>query len=166
MGGIRIRKAREKDSSQFLSLLRALADFEKLNPPDRNAEKRILVDIFAKRRLGLFVAQDNDKLVGYALYFFSYSSFLAKPTLYLEDIFVLESHRGKGIGNQLFRRCAGEAVSTDCGRMEWAVLTWNQNAMAFYEKIGARRLKEWCYYRLDREKLNELGGANECKSGN
>jgi GNAT superfamily N-acetyltransferase len=156
MGGIRIRKARESDSLQFLSLLNALAVFEKLDPPDSQAERRILADIFTKRRLGLFVAEQEGKLVGYGLYFFSYSSFLAKPTLYLEDIFVLKSKRGRGIGSQLFRKCVREAVLTDCGRMEWAVLTWNKNAIAFYEKIGARRLKEWRYYRLDREKLNQL----------
>lgn len=108
-----------------------------------------------KKLLGIFVAEDLDsrRLVGYALYYYSYSSFLARPTLYLEDIFVMESHRKRGIGRGLFLRCVGEARRTGCSRMEWAVLTWNQKAIEFYEKLGAKRLNDWYYYRLSDDAL-------------
>jgi GNAT superfamily N-acetyltransferase len=156
MSAIQVRKARRSDSKQFLRLLRALADFEKLNAPDKAAERRILADVFDKHRLGLFVAARETKLLGYALYYYSYSSFLARPTLYLEDIFVLKTNRGKGIGTRLFGRCVREAILEECGRMEWAVLTWNDSAIKFYENIGARRLNEWYVYRLNEMALKKL----------
>ncbi len=150
MGRYSIRRAKRKDSSQLLNLLVALADFEHLDPPDNDARRRIIDDIFSKKWLETFVAIDQkDKdVVGYAMYYYTYSSFLAKRTLYLEDIFVLEEHRKMGIGWNLFLRCVREAKREDCGRMEWAVLTWNKNAIRFYEKQGARRLSDWYYYRL------------------
>jgi len=143
-----IRRGRRSDAEDFLRLLTALANFERLEPPDEATSHRLVEDVFAKRRLGLFVASIGTEIVGYALYFYAYSSFLARPTFYLEDIFVSEEHRGTGIGSSLFRRCLSEAISEGCGRMEWAVLTWNRNAIGFYEKIGARRLKDWYVYRL------------------
>jgi GNAT superfamily N-acetyltransferase len=143
-----------------MSLLRALADFEKLEPPDKDAGQRILADVFQRRKLGLFVAETRVKLIGYALYYFSYSSFLAKPTFYLEDLFVLRPFRGKGIGRELFGRCVEEAVIRDCGRMEWAVLTWNRKAIGFYQQIGARRLDDWYFYRLDRKKLDGMSSKD------
>lgn len=104
----------------------------------------------------LFLALQGGKPVGYALYFYTYSSFLAKPTLYLEDIFVLEGFRRRGVGRALFLKCAGEASANDCGRMEWSVLTWNAKAMRFYDALGAKRLSNWCVYRLDSGGLDDL----------
>lgn len=95
------------------------------------------------------MAVEGKKLVGYALYFYSYSSFLARPTLYIEDIFVLEKFRHSGIGLALLKKCAELAARRGCGRMEWSVLTWNKGAIDFYEKLGARRLEEWQTFRLD-----------------
>jgi GNAT superfamily N-acetyltransferase len=153
-----VRYARREDSPGVIDLLVALANFEHLEPPDSASRKRILRDIFSKKLVKLFVAVDNDskKLVGYALFFFTYSSFLARPTLYLEDIFVLEDYRRHGIGRDLFLRCVREAQRHACGRMEWAVLTWNEKAIAFYEKLGAKRLDEWYYYRLTDDKIERL----------
>ena len=102
------------------------------------------------------MAADSGRLVGYALYFYTYSSFVAKPTLYLEDIFVSEEHRKRGIGFALFRRCVEIAVANGCGRMEWAVLTWNDKALKFYEKLGARRMSDWYVYRLDERALEKV----------
>jgi len=113
-------------------------------------------DVFEKKRINMFVAEEGEKLVGYALHFFTYSSFLARPTLYLEDLFVLEEYRAKGVGFGLFKRCVDEAISKGCGRMEWAVLTWNKKALDFYEQIGARRLSDWYFYRLDQEGLGRV----------
>jgi GNAT superfamily N-acetyltransferase len=151
-----VRRAKRSDTQPFLVLLTALADFERLEPPDAAAKRSIVRDIFAKRRLGLFVAEVGRELVGYALYFYSYSSFLGRATLHLEDIFVTEKHRRKGIGGALFRRCAREALSKRCGRMEWAVLTWNRKAIDFYEKVGAERLDDWRVYRLSSGKIADV----------
>jgi len=144
----------------FLKLLLALAEFEHLEPPSSDGQKRILIEIFEKKRLNLFVASERGRLVGYALYFYTYSSFLARPTLFLEDLFVLKEHRKKGLGFALFLRCVDEAVRQDCGRMEWAVLGWNRKAIGFYEKLGARRLDEWHFYRLTLDKLKQISRKN------
>jgi len=157
--GHTIRLAKKSDSRGIQDLLVALANFEHLDPPDESAKRRIIHDIFSKRKLlRIFVAADraSGKLVGYALYFYTYSSFLARPSLYLEDIFVLEEFRHHGIGRDLFVKCATEAKRNGCGRMEWSVLTWNEQAIDFYEKLGAKRLDEWYYYRLNRENIEKL----------
>ena len=157
---IRIRHAtrRREDSTALLSLIVGLAHFERLSPPTPAAKRRIIKDVFEKKRIRLLLAFDSHQkeAVGYALYFFTYSSFLARPVLYLEDIYVREAFRGKGIGRKLFLECVREASRNKCGRMEWSVLTWNKNAIRFYEKAGARRLKEWHYYRLDSDAIKEL----------
>ncbi len=155
-----IRKAVKGDSAGFLKLLVALANFEHLEPPSPSATKRLLRDIFSKKILHLMVAADpRGKVLGYALYFFTYSSFLARATLYLEDLYVDEGQRKRGLGNALFIACVKEAKRNECGRMEWAVLTWNQNAISFYEKLGGRRMDEWYSYRLDSEALKALSNA-------
>ncbi len=155
MNGLAVRKATRKDSKGFLKLLVSLANFEHLDPPTKEAQRRILRDVFSKR-INLFIASLDNVAAGYALYFYTYSSFLARPTLYLEDIFVSQELRGKGIGKKLFLKCVNEAVKRDCGRMEWSVLTWNKNAIGFYEKLGAKRLEEWYYYRLDTQAMKTL----------
>jgi len=152
-----VRKAARTDSAGFLKLLLALANYEHLEPPNLAARRRIINDLFSKKLINLFVAVDKTSgQVGYALYFYTYSSFLAKPTLYLEDIFVAEKHRKRGIGKALFMACVREAKRKGCGRMEWGVLTWNINAIRFYEKLGAKRLDQWYYYRLNSETLEKL----------
>ena len=158
MRKVEIREGRRSDSAGFLRLVQGLARFEQLEPPSEAGKRRLLGDIFQKRRIHLFVAEEGKKLVGYALYFFAYSSFVAKPTLYIEDIFVLEERRGSGIGLGLFRRCASEAVREKCGRMEWAVLKWNKKAAGFYEGLGARRLGDWDVFRLDEVGLRRVSG--------
>ncbi|MGD1055292.1 MAG: GNAT family N-acetyltransferase [Nitrososphaerales archaeon] len=155
-----IRRGRRADSAGFLKLLLALADFEHLEPPSADGQGRIIADIFEKKRLNLFVATERGRLVGYALYFYTYSSFLARPTLYLEDLFVLEEHRKKGLGFALFIKCIDEAIRQDCGRMEWAVLGWNKKAISFYERLGARKLDEWHFYRLARDRLKQISRRN------
>ena len=159
MGEVSIRRGRRSDSAGFLRLVEALAHFEHLEPPTRAGRSRLIADIFRKKRIRLFVAAKGRDLVGYALYFYSYSSFVAKPTLYIEDIFVSEDQRGSGIGMNLFRRCAREAVKEKCGRMEWAVLKWNKGAITIYEKLGARRLGEWDVFRLDEAGLGKLSSS-------
>jgi GNAT superfamily N-acetyltransferase len=159
VGRVQIREGRRSDAAGFFRLVEGLAKFEHLEPPDEAGKKRLLSDIFRKKRIRLLVAAEGRDLVGYALYFFTYSSFLARPTLYIEDIYVLEGRRGSGIGMDLFRRCAKEAVREGCGRMEWAVLKWNQGAISFYEGLGARRLDEWDVFRLDQKGIRKASAA-------
>ena len=129
--------------------MNALADFEKLKRPTKAARARLLRDGFGDRkRFEPLLAFMNGTPVGYAILFETYSSFLALPTLYLEDIFILSEYRGKGIGLKLFRACVAEARHRACGRMEWAVLDWNKNAIKFYDKFGAKHMKKWLLYRL------------------
>jgi GNAT superfamily N-acetyltransferase len=147
---IKIRKANSKDSKDIIRLIIELAKFEKLLPPDEKAKQRLFIHAFGKNpSFYVLLAKTNGTAVGYAFYFFTYSSFLARRTLYLEDIFVSENYRNKGIGKLLFNELVNIAKKQKCGRMEWCVLEWNINAINFYEKLGARQLKEWNYYRLD-----------------
>lgn len=142
----RVRSFCKKDSAEFIGLVRALARYEKLTPPTSAAAKRLIEDI--GRRVRVLVAESSGKCVGYAIYFFSYSSFLAKPTLYLEDLFILPEHRKRGIGEKIFQGLRRQARRQGCGRMEWIVLNWNKPAINFYAKLGAKPLNGWTFYRL------------------
>ena len=146
---IKIRKARRSDSKAILKLITELAEFEKLNPPDRSANKRLIKEAFSKNpSFRILLAETKKEVIGYAFYFFTYSSFLARKTLYLEDIFISDKYRNKGVGKLIFERLIRLAEKSDCGRMEWVVLDWNINAIKFYDKLGAEELKEWKTYRL------------------
>jgi GNAT superfamily N-acetyltransferase len=146
---IRIRKAKKADFKDIIRLINELAKFEKLVPPNKKAEKRLFRDAFGKNpAFSVLVAVHNKEIAGYAFYFFSYSSFLARKTLYLEDIFITESKRRFGIGKLFFRELVKKAKKEKCGRMEWCVLDWNKNAIEFYNKLGAKPLDDWIYYRL------------------
>ncbi|MBI3657602.1 MAG: GNAT family N-acetyltransferase [Acidobacteria bacterium] len=146
-----IRKARPEDGRRLLELIEALADFEKLPKPDESAKERLLKDLFAETpRVEVLLAELDGHAVGYAFFFETYSTFLALPTLYLEDLFVLPEYRGRKLGYGLFLGCVAEAHRRGCGRMEWEVLNWNIHAIEFYERLGAKRLGEWCGYRLPR----------------
>jgi len=163
-----ILHARRRDAPQFLRLVVELANFEHLEPPSLVAKRRMVRDIFDRKRLELLLAFDKNSnrkqdALGYALFFYTYSSFLALPTLYLEDLYVSERFRRKRIGNALFMACVREALRKGCGRMEWAVLAWNEKAIKFYERAGARRLDEWHYYRLDSKALECLNKETESK---
>jgi GNAT superfamily N-acetyltransferase len=158
MADVRIRAAALDDAETFLALVDALADYEKLDRPTPEARQRLVADGFGDgpRRFQPWLAFADGRAVAYAITLETYSSFLALPTLYLEDLFVLPDARRLGIGRAFFRFLAGEAVRRGCGRMEWVVLDWNQLAIDFYEKLGARRLTEWFTYRLTADQLREI----------
>ncbi len=146
---IKIKKATKGDFPRVVELIKELAEYEKLVPPDEKAVKRLYKDAFKKKPfIKMLVAKQKKEIVGYAIYFHSYSSFLAKNTFFLEDIFVTQSLRNTGIGTMFFEKLVKLANKQRCGRMEWSVNDWNINAIAFYKKIGAVPLSDWIYYRL------------------
>jgi GNAT superfamily N-acetyltransferase len=161
---VTVRPATRADGDTWLALVDALADYEKLARPTPEARQRLLHDAFgpAPNRIQVYVGEVDGRAVAYAITCETYSSFLALPTLYLEDLFVLPDARRHGVGRAMIRYLAGEALRRGCGRMEWVVLDWNRLAIDFYEKkLGARRMKEWYTYRLTDEQLREIanGGA-------
>lgn len=154
---ITVRKATADDATTILSLVDALAEYEKLDPPDAAAKQRLISDITSDHpRLDAYLAIYSEKAVGYAFAFETYSSFLALPTLYLEDLFVLPEFRKQGAGYALFSTMVKEAHHRGCGRMEWTVLDWNYLAIDFYKRLGATHMKEWHLYRLVREDMERI----------
>lgn len=151
-----IRRAEAGDIPAFLDLVDALADFETLPRPAAEARERLAADALAGR-YHLLVAEVGGRVQGYAVFFYTYSTFLARPTLYLEDYFVAPDCRGIGAGGALFRAVAAEAVKHACGRMEWQVLDWNTPSIELYERLGARRMSEWLPMRLDGQALANVG---------
>lgn len=138
-------------------LIDALADYEVLARPDEAARSRLLRDGFGPApRYEAFLAFVDGRPVGYAIIYETYSSFLALPTLYLEDIFVLPEFRNRKAGLALFLHCARLARERDCGRMDWTVLHWNELAIQFYHRLGAQHLEEWQLYRLSRTQIEAL----------
>jgi len=153
-----VRALRPTDTRRLVELIDGLADYEKLPRPDADARRRLATDAVADPpRFRTLVADIRGRVVGYAIYFFTYSTFKARPSLYLEDIFVLPEERGQGAGIGLFRACAREAVAHGCSRMEWQVLSWNAPSIEFYKRLGAQQLDGWLPFRLDGEALNSVG---------
>src|SRR5438309_265058 len=160
---ISIRRTQPGDGRALLRLIVALAEFEKLPPPDAEAQKRLLADGLGHRaRLESWLAfwDGAAEPVAYALLFETYSSFLARPSLYLEDIFVLPAFRRRGVGRALLRHCIQMAHERGCGRMEWTCLDWNTKAQTTYDQLGARRLSEWFLYRLTLSESESLSRMN------
>lgn len=152
-----VRPATPADAETVLALVDALADYEKLQRPDAEAKKRLIRDMFGeRRRIEAYLGEYEGKPVGYAFVFETYSSFLALPTLYLEDLFILPDYRSKKVGYALFRAMVAEAYRRGCGRMEWTVLDWNRLAIDFYRRLGATHMKEWQLYRLLRSDMEKL----------
>ena len=153
-----IRAAEARDVPAVIALIRALAEFEKLPGPDEAAAERFAAD-FHERRFQLLVADTRGTVIGYALYFFTYSTFLAQASLYLEDLFVEPAARGRGIGERFMRRLAAEAVQQRCGRFEWTVLDWNVQAQKFYRGLGAELLDDWRVCRVTGAALTRLAST-------
>jgi GNAT superfamily N-acetyltransferase len=157
---IRVRPGQLEDVPVIAELIRGLARFEKLEDEVVMTEQKLTDSLFGERRYAeTLIAEDGDgKPVGFALFFHNYSTFLAQPGIYLEDLFVLPEHRGGGTGRALLERLAQIAVERGCGRLEWAVLDWNKDAIRFYERLGARPNSDWTVYRLTGEPLRALAG--------
>jgi GNAT superfamily N-acetyltransferase len=165
ISAVTLRQATRTDAPALLRLIVALAQFEKLTPPDEAAQRRLVEHGFGPKprfEAWLAVWDGLSEPVAYSLFFETYSSFEAAPTLYLEDIFVLPDFRGRGIGSALLRHCIQTAHARGCARMEWTCLDWNTRAQTVYDGLGARRLSEWVLYRLRREGMETaLAPGNE-----
>ena len=169
MPALSIRPATRRDAPAILSLIRGLAEYERLAHQMEATLARIRRHGFGRRRYFETLLCRRGKVpVGFALYYFTYSTFLGRPTLYLEDLFVLPEERGNGAGKALLRTLATIAVGRGCGRMEWTVLDWNTPSIRFYEKLGARLRKEWVLTRLTGAPLRALAaraGAPRRRAG-
>lgn len=154
-----IRTARPGDEAEILRLVHALAVYEREPDAVKATEASLGETLFGDvPRVWAHLAEIDGKVVGLALWFLTYSTWTGKPTLYLEDLFVEEVARGSGAGIALFRALAAEAKARDCGRMDWAVLDWNENAKRFYTHIGGQRTTGWEIWRVEGEALERLAG--------
>ncbi|MBN1894524.1 GNAT family N-acetyltransferase [bacterium] len=155
-----IRPAVPGDEILLLSFIRALADYENLSSEVSATPGDIRNALFGEKPCAeALIAFWEGKPAGFAVFFSHFSTFLGKPGLYLEDLFVKPEFRGRGIGKAILARLAGMADRRDCGRFEWAVLEWNRNAIDFYLSIGARPLADWRIFRMSRENLKKLAGS-------
>lgn len=154
-----IRFADAADTPVILRFIRALAEYEKLEHECLADEASLRAQLFGPRPYAEVLLIEEDRAAhGFALFFHNFSTFLAKPGIYLEDLFVDPAQRGKGYGKALLVRLAGIAVERGCGRLEWSVLDWNKPSIDFYLSLGARPMDEWTVYRLDGAALEQLGG--------
>ncbi len=145
-----IRDAQPKDGPGFLELVQCLAEYEKLPGPDEQARKRLLDHAFgAKPKFSLLVAVEGERVVAYAAWFTTYSTFRARPTLFLEDLFVHPDVRRRGLATKMMTHLRKRALELNSGRFEWTVLDWNEDAQALYEGLGANRLDGWQIMRMD-----------------
>ena len=152
-----IRQAEEEDVPEILELIKALAEFENLSDEVVATEELLKITLFGiNSPAEVQIAYDKKNTLGFALYFRSFSTFLGRPGIYLEDLYVRENARGKGVGEALLRRLAQRTREIGGGRLEWAVLNWNEPAIGFYQKMGAAPLDEWTTYRVTGKNLQEL----------
>jgi GNAT superfamily N-acetyltransferase len=157
---VTIRAATREDVPTILDFIEQLADYERMRDRVRATTAALEETLFgAQPAAEVIIASLDGRDVGFALFFQTYSTFLARPGLHLEDLFVIPAARGSGIGRALLARLAAIAETRDCGRLEWAVLTWNEPAIRFYRQLGAVPLDEWQTYRLDRGGIRALAGA-------
>jgi GNAT superfamily N-acetyltransferase len=158
----RIEPATVRDVPVILSLIKGLAEYEKLSHEVVATEETLRESLFGKRRVAeVILGYAGTEAVGFAVFFHNYSTFLGRPGIYLEDLFVKPEWRRRGLGTQLLRYIAQQAVARGCGRLEWSVLDWNEPAIDFYQKLGARAMDEWTVYRVTGNALEKLASGKE-----
>jgi GNAT superfamily N-acetyltransferase len=159
-----IRRATARDATLILQLIRGLAEYERLAHQMEATVGQIRRHGFGRRRyFEALICRRGRTAIGFALYFFTYSTFVGRPTLYLEDLFVLPEERGRGAGKALLAALARIAVRRGCGRLEWAVLDWNEKAFRFYRRLGAKPAKQWVLTRLSGKPLRRLAARSSTK---
>ncbi len=153
---LKIRETSEDDCSLILSLIKEIADYEKMSDQVIATEESLKESIFKNKRAEVVILELDEKTIGYALYFYNYSTFIGKSGLYLEDIFIKKEFRGKGIGKEVFKFLVKKAKEEGCKRMEWSCLNWNEPSIKFYKSLGATPMDEWTIYRLTEKEINRL----------
>jgi GNAT superfamily N-acetyltransferase len=154
---LKIIRAEEKDIPTILFFIKKIAEYEKLSGEVTATEEILKNSLFGTNKFAeVLLAYYDEKPVGYAVYFYNFSTFTGKPGLYLEDIFVLPEIRGKKIGKALFEYLIKIAKEKECGRFEWSVLNWNKPAIEFYKSFGAVPMDGWTVFRLDKQTLDKL----------
>lgn len=154
---IEIAPANERDIPEILAFIRGLAEYERLAHQCVATEESLRKTLFGARSYAdVLIARLDGKPVGFALFFHNYSTFLAKPGIYLEDVFVLPEHRGAGVGKALLKCVAQVARERDCGRLEWSVLDWNEPAIEFYRRLGATVMPDWRMCRMTGDEIAKL----------
>jgi GNAT superfamily N-acetyltransferase len=157
---ITIRPASERDVPLIYSFIRQLAEYERLLDAVKATEEALRATLFGPKPVGeVLIAEDGGTPVGFALFFQNYSTFLAQPGLYLEDLFVIPAARGRGVGRLLLEHLSQVALDRQYGRVEWAVLDWNAPAIGFYRRIGAVPMQDWTIMRLTGDALNRLAAG-------
>lgn len=157
---VTVRPAQVTDAAQILAFIRGLGDYERLSSEVIASEEALRATLFGDRPYAeVLIAECEGEPAGFALFFHSYSTFLAQPGIYLEDLFVEPAFRKRGVATALLRHLAGLAVARDCGRLEWSALEWNRLAIDFYLKLGAVEMDAWRIYRLTGRALARLAGS-------
>lgn len=156
MNQFTIKQAQPNDVPVILSFIKELAEYEKMSDQVVATEELLKEWIFEKKKAEVLLAMEGDKAVGFALYFYNFSTFLGRAGIYLEDLFVLREYRGKGYGKALLKALAKIAVDQGCGRLEWSCLDWNQPSIDFYLSLGAQPMEDWTTYRVTGETLKTL----------
>lgn len=156
---VRIRTAEPRDSGLILDFMRRLAAYERLSHAVRATADDFACALADPRGPRALIAENDSGPIGFAVYFFNFSTFEGRKGLYLEDLFVSEESRGKGAGKALLAALARIAISENCGRLQWAVLDWNAPSIAFYESLGASPMDDWIMYRLSGPPLAALAEA-------
>ena len=156
METFQIRFAEESDVSAILGFIRELAIYENMLEDVVATEELLKEWIFEKKKAEVLLAEENGTAVGFALFFHNFSTFLGRAGIYLEDLFVMLEHRGKGYGKALLKKLAQITVERGCGRLEWSCLDWNQPSIDFYLSLGAKPMDEWTVYRLTGETLENM----------
>ncbi len=151
-----IREANIEDADLILNYIKKLAEYEHLSHQVVATKSSIIDSIFIKRRAHVLILLEDQVPIGFSLYFFNYSTFLGKANLYIEDIYIEEAYRHKGYGKELFHIYAKIALDSDCQRIDWMCLDWNQSALDFYKNLGAIRLDDWKLIRLNHEAIKNL----------
>ncbi len=157
---VAIREARADDAALILRFIRELAIYEKAESSVQTDEAGVRESLFGVNATArALICEANGEAIGYAVYFYNYSTWLGRNGIYLEDLYVSPSNRGSGAGKALLQHIARIAVAEGCGRFEWSVLDWNTPAIDFYEAVGAKPQSEWTVYRLDGEALKAFAGS-------
>ncbi len=157
MKNTEFRFAEREDALLILRFIRSLAEYEKMADEVVATEELLTEWIFEKQKAEVIFALEDGKEVGFALFFHNFSTFLGRAGIYLEDLFVLEDHRGKGYGKALLKKLAQIAVERGCGRLEWWCLDWNKPSIDFYLSIGAEPMEDWTVYRISGDTLKQMG---------